>query len=913
MLLLTFTSIHSVIRLYFLELSKSEERRPFVVMTSASSQQEQQHRAQLLTALAQGVRNVQGLPVEDDFEFHSALPTFDIQRVQQEWMELVQEILPLGPQEHHDSIASLWDACTDTTDDWMEQVEAFILTHNQKMTMQASARRDGDDEPLTTHHFPLPQKGNQRTEPFVPPSLSNDDDLPFRDPNRSLWVWMDEEVKNHDSTVVVGPSQYIQHPYQIEIESLEYTSEQLKVPLQTLTSSIPVAASLEFSWIDTLEGLQALAGELNQVSEFAMDLEAHSLHTFAGFTCLMQISTRSSHYIVDVLQLEHLHPLASPLANPSIVKVMHGANHDVQWLQRDFGLYVVNLFDTGQASRALQFPSASLAYLLRRFVPQIKVDKSFQLADWRVRPLSDAMKEYAMQDTYYLLDVYDQLRTLLKADGIRGVLDKSKEISLIRFKGVPFKPKDYETKVLHPQRVYTDAQIQVAETLWDWRDGLARKLDESPRVICSLLELRRLVHHCPTSLSELQEHVNNSFVLQNSTDILNLIKASVQMEQPKAPTDAAVDDDEEELKETMAVATPGQAPSSAFFKPAEGGGLRRELLSPVLGTEDLYNLVGWTSPSHELNDESSSDPAPKALAVNSSNKNFQSNEYSEHSIEMSTTGEIRSKSVDGSATSRAAMESDKKLPKASNRLRDQKYAIPVVLGLVSPSPEEDMTQTVDEGETIVSPKGADEDDVQFEIPRSMREIYKISNRNRRVKKASSPTSLPMSDKEREELTEAENKLRERGLLTGPGGYFDDAGNPSGKRARTKSGTGRESEESVPAADLSTAASKEDDMAFLKKIGYVDKDESIESMLQNQNYIYPAEVDYPVGMMGALSTTPSSNPFFSGAAIVGGPLAQAPKEKKKGNTPVAGKPKAATRRQMERPEKKDGKMHAYRKR
>lgn len=27
---------------------------------------------------------------------------------------------------------------------------------------------------------------------------------------------------------------------------------------------------------------------------------------------------------------------------------MHGADRDVLWLQRDFGIYVANLFDTGQ-------------------------------------------------------------------------------------------------------------------------------------------------------------------------------------------------------------------------------------------------------------------------------------------------------------------------------------------------------------------------------------------------------------------------------------------------------------------------------------------------------------------------------------------------------------------------------------
>lgn len=34
--------------------------------------------------------------------------------------------------------------------------------------------------------------------------------------------------------------------------------------------------------------------------------------------------------------------------DPAIVKVLHGANSDIEWLQRDFSIYVVNMFDTGQ-------------------------------------------------------------------------------------------------------------------------------------------------------------------------------------------------------------------------------------------------------------------------------------------------------------------------------------------------------------------------------------------------------------------------------------------------------------------------------------------------------------------------------------------------------------------------------------
>lgn len=49
------------------------------------------------------------------------------------------------------------------------------------------------------------------------------------------------------------------------------------------------------------------------------------------------------------------------------MKVLHGSDSDIVWLQRDFGIYVANLFDTGQAARVLSFPSAGLAYLLSHF------------------------------------------------------------------------------------------------------------------------------------------------------------------------------------------------------------------------------------------------------------------------------------------------------------------------------------------------------------------------------------------------------------------------------------------------------------------------------------------------------------------------------------------------------------------
>ncbi|KAI3858244.1 hypothetical protein MKX03_001045 [Papaver bracteatum] len=86
-------------------------------------------------------------------------------------------------------------------------------------------------------------------------------------------------------------------------------------------------------------------------------------------TCLIQISTRTEDFIVDTLKLRvHVGPyLREVFKYPSKKKVMHGADRDILWLQRDFDIYVCNLFDTGQVSRVLELERNNLELLLNHF------------------------------------------------------------------------------------------------------------------------------------------------------------------------------------------------------------------------------------------------------------------------------------------------------------------------------------------------------------------------------------------------------------------------------------------------------------------------------------------------------------------------------------------------------------------
>jgi hypothetical protein len=59
-------------------------------------------------------------------------------------------------------------------------------------------------------------------------------------------------------------------------------------------------------------------------------------------------------------------------------QVLHGCSSDVIWLQRDFGVYLVNVFDTGEAAKQLHYPSHGLAHLLEVFC-KVAAQKQFQV------------------------------------------------------------------------------------------------------------------------------------------------------------------------------------------------------------------------------------------------------------------------------------------------------------------------------------------------------------------------------------------------------------------------------------------------------------------------------------------------------------------------------------------------------
>ncbi|RMX38072.1 hypothetical protein pdam_00003117 [Pocillopora damicornis] len=272
------------------------------------------------------------------------------------------------------------------------------------------------------------------------------------------------------------------HPYQYELEVFQPPENQLMQHKEELYDELE---KTPFTLIETTEQLHELCQHLATVTEFAVDLEAHSYRSFQGFCCLMQISTRHQDFLIDTLELRsELQILNDYFTSPGILKVFHGADMDIGWLQRDFGIYVVNMFDTGQAARVLNYGKYSLAFLLKKFC-DVTANKQYQLADWRIRPLPSEMVHYAREDTHYLLYICDRLHNELIKHGnvnnnlLQSVYSRSRDICLKRYEKPLFTSESYRKVLEKHKRTFNPVQMHAFRLLFTWRDNMAREEDES--------------------------------------------------------------------------------------------------------------------------------------------------------------------------------------------------------------------------------------------------------------------------------------------------------------------------------------------------------------------------------------------------------------------------------------------------
>jgi ribonuclease D len=185
-------------------------------------------------------------------------------------------------------------------------------------------------------------------------------------------------------------------------------------------------------WIRTPDELASFARELPGVSALALDSESDSLYHHFEKVCLIQLATdRGEIRLLDTLSVRDLGPLAPVLADPGVVKVLHGADYDVTTLKRDFGLRIESLFDTMIAARMLGRSEVGLQAVARDELG-VAISKASQRDDWSRRPLTPAQEAYAEDDVRHLVALYRLLSDKLRAAGrLEWVLEESAAVAAL--------------------------------------------------------------------------------------------------------------------------------------------------------------------------------------------------------------------------------------------------------------------------------------------------------------------------------------------------------------------------------------------------------------------------------------------------------------------------------------------------
>ncbi|KAK2980699.1 hypothetical protein RJ640_011319, partial [Escallonia rubra] len=383
-----------------------------------------------------------------------------------------------------------------------------------------------------------------------------------------------KHLKLHTPSKESGASSL--HPYVTEIGGMLREPD---VGLRFFEGEADFEMGESYVWVDTESKLVELAEALSGERVFGVDTEQHGLRSFLGFTALVQISTKSKDYLVDSIALHDVMGILRPVfANPKVCKVFHGADNDVLWLQRDFHIYVVNLFDTAKACDVLSKPQKSLAYLLETYCDLGQKSKDGNASgsrwskvreDWRQRPLPIEMVEYARTDAHYLLYIAECLATELKEhdnveemygvyhtpkmisvsensdcldDEIRFVLEASQRSNTICLQLFSKETEAYPgesaassiiSRHLNGQgsalSVLGDIKLQdIVRQLCAWRDLMARVHDENLRYFLSDQAVVALANIFPLSETDIYDTIVRADL---NVDSLNLA-SSIQSPSP---------------------------------------------------------------------------------------------------------------------------------------------------------------------------------------------------------------------------------------------------------------------------------------------------------------------------------------------------------------------------------------------
>ena len=288
-------------------------------------------------------------------------------------------------------------------------------------------------------------------------------------------------------------------------------------------------------WVETPEALGVLLQDLREQAAFGVDTESNSLYAYRERVCLIQFSTATADYLLDVLRFPDLHPLAPLFASAAHQKVFHAAEYDILCLKRDYGFEFAEIFDTMVAARALGWQQTGLASVLESCYG-VRLTKKFQRANWGQRPLPADQVEYARLDTHYLLSLRDlQIEALTAQGRMEEVHDEFAR--LVKLESEPSSQDHNDFWRIKGARDLPPDRAAVLRELHLYRERQAARADRPPFKIMGDQTLIEIVHRLPRTLRGLS-HVHgmtSGQIRRFGSGLLEAVQRGIQAPPARPP------------------------------------------------------------------------------------------------------------------------------------------------------------------------------------------------------------------------------------------------------------------------------------------------------------------------------------------------------------------------------------------